>query len=72
MKKLDRILNNLEKAISTFGLALLGMISYLFVNAEHLTTIKFIILWVGMALVCGIIVVLCVWYKKSLNQIKED
>ena len=72
MKKLDRILNNLEKAISTFGIALLGMVSYLFINAENLTTIKFIILWVGIVLACGVIAVLCVWYKKYLNQIKED
>lgn len=72
MKKLERILNNLEKVISAFGLALLGMISYLFVNAENLTLTKLVILWVGMVLACAVIAVLCLWYNKYLNQLKED
>ena len=72
MKKLDRILNNLEKAISTFGLALLGMISYAFVNAENLAPIKVSFLAFGIVSAYTLIVVLCRLYVTHLNQIKED
>lgn len=72
MKKLERILNNLEKVISAFGLALLGMISYAFVNADSLTPTRIVFLAFGMVLACAVIAVLCVVYIKYLNQLEED
>lgn len=72
MKKLERILNNLEKVISAFGLALLGMISYAFVNADNLTPTRIVFLAFGMMLACAVIAVLCVVYIKYLNQLEED
>lgn len=72
MKKLERILNNLEKVISAIAIALLGMISYLFVNVENLVLTKLVILWVGIVLDFISLVVFGIIYVKYLNQLKED
>lgn len=69
--RIDRVLDNLEKVMGVFGVSLLGMISYLFVNVEKLSFAKICILASGIVAVFVLIIVLVVIYQKYLNKIKE-
>lgn len=70
-RRIDRVLDNLEKVMGVFGVSLLGMISYLFVNVEKLSFAKICILASGMVAVFVLIIVLVAIYQKYLNKIKE-
>lgn len=70
-RRIDRVLDNLERVMGVFGVSLLGMISYLFVNVEKLSFAKICILVSGMVAVFVLIIVLVAIYQKYLNKIKE-
>ena len=70
-RRIDRVLDNLERMIGALLISFFGMISYLFVNIEKLSSSKIWILVGGMALVIVAIAVLGIMYKKYLNKIQE-
>lgn len=70
--KTDRILDNLEKIIGVFGVSLLGMISYLFVNIDNLTNNKLQIWVIGATIVVAIIAILCVVYARYLKELERN
>lgn len=70
-RRIDRVLDNLERMISALLISFFGMISYLFVNIEKLPFGKMWILIVGMVAVVILVAVLGIMYKKYLNKIKE-
>lgn len=70
-RRIDRVLDNLERMIGALLISFFGMISYLFVNVEKLSFSKIWILVGGMALVIVAIAVLGIMYKKYLNKIQE-
>lgn len=68
-KKIERILDNLEKMIATFFVALLGIISYYVVNIDKLLEIQEQLVYIGIFVVLTILVLLCLCYKKLLDRI---
>lgn len=70
-RRIDRVLDNLEKMIGALLISFFGMISYLFVNMEKLSFGKICILVGGMVLVIMALSALGVMYKKYFNKIKE-
>lgn len=68
-KKIERILDNLEKMIATFFVALLGIISYYVVNIDKLLEIQEKLVYIGIFIVLLILVLLCLCYKKLLDKI---
>lgn len=70
-RRIDRVLDNLERMISALLISFFGMISYLFVNIEKLPFGKMWILIVGMVAVVILVAVLGIMYKKYFNKIKE-
>ncbi|RDU51593.1 hypothetical protein CQA49_08185 [Helicobacter sp. MIT 00-7814] len=69
--KLDRILDNLEKAISALIVSFFGLISYLFVNAENLITIKIVVLSIGIAFNVVVLAYLSMLYYRYFNSKDE-
>lgn len=71
MKKIERILNNLEKALAALFALLVGIISYVFLNIEKLSVGKLITLSLGFIL---LVIAICVGfyiYVKNFNKLED-
>ena len=69
--KINRILDNIEKAIGVFGVSLLGMISYLFVNIDKLTNNKLQLWIIGATIDIAIMLILAFAYEKHFDKLKD-
>ena len=71
MKKIERILNNLENGITALFALIVGLVSYIFINAEKLPLYKNIILGFGFVFLSSLVVVAAIFYAKYFKKLED-
>lgn len=69
--RINRILDNLERVIGALLVAIMGMISYFFVNMEKLSSFKIALLFLGIVLFAIFVAVLLLIYTQELNKLDK-
>lgn len=71
MKKLERILNNLEKALSYCFVSIIGIFVYLFLNYESLSINRLIVIAIVINFLILISGILMIFYNHHFHDLKD-